>query len=357
MRIGIDARKIEDSGIGRYTENLIKNLINIDRYNEYVVYLPPDVIRKYDYPEERVTKVPESSGKYSITEHFSLAKKAEQSRLDIFHTPHYVLPYFLKTKSVVTIHDLIHLTDPSIGLFKKTYASAMVNSAVSKSEKIITVSEFSKKEIVRLTNVPSEKIIVTPNGGGADFKRPPDDELYPALQNFGIEHGYFLFIGSDRAHKNVMAVKKVMDIMGENARFVLAGRFLDETKKLFKSYGKRITFIGNVDKEKLEALYAGASALLFPSYMEGFGLPPLEAMACKTPVVASNTSSMPEVIGSAGILTNPDDAKAMAVALTRIKNDDAFRGDLIRKGIENCKKFSWKKMAEETLKVYESIVL
>lgn len=355
MKIGIDVRKIEDTGIGRYIENLVENLLKMDTRHEYFLFFSPESANRFDYPESKVTKIIETSGKYSFREHLSLSSKAKSAGLDLFHSPHYVLPMFLKTKSVVTIHDLIHIIDPAFGLAQRAYAKFMIRSAISKAEALITVSEHTKSNMVEILGAPENKIHVIPNGGGADFERTTDEKLGEILDSLGLKKGYYLFVGSDRPHKNLKAVERVLDLMNDDTRFVIAGRVLDENKKIFSRFGKRALFMGAMEKEELQALYSGAEALLFPSYLEGFGLPILEAMACKTPVVTSNRSSMPEVAGDAARLVDPDDAEAMAAALDKIRSDKVYRNDLVAKGLERIQLFSWESMAAKTLDIYEAV--
>ncbi|MBI4667366.1 MAG: glycosyltransferase family 4 protein [Nitrospinae bacterium] len=356
MRIGIDARKIYDTGIGRHISNLVDNLLEVDGGHHYVLFVTPEDFDRLAYPEERVTKIIEPAPKYSLKEHWTLARNADGQRLDIFHAPHYVLPYFMKTPAVVTVHDAIHVIDPSYGFAARTYARVMIGSAVKRARAVITVSQRTKEDLVELFEARGDKIRVIPNGGGGDFTRPPEPVIISTLSQMGIQPGYFLFVGSDRPHKNQKAVAEVLNRLDNSFRFAIAGRTRPEARKIFEKFGSRVTFVDFVDKTRMAALYSGAAALLFPSYHEGFGLPPLEAMACGTPVVASNRSSIPEVVGDAAVLVDPDDYESMAYQLREIAMDNRYRAELARKGHERVKIFSWRKMAEATLEVYEAAV-
>jgi glycosyltransferase involved in cell wall biosynthesis len=201
--------------------------------------------------------------------------------------------------------------------------------------------------------VPQEKIRVIHNGGGEGFSRADDGAVDKLLGESGIGRGYYLFVGSDRPHKNLEAVAETLNLLSGDESFVIAGRVRDEAKALFAQFGERVKFINrNLDKDEMAALYSGASALLFPSFHEGFGLPPLEAMACGTPVVASNASCMPEVLGDSAIMADPRDYRAMAEGLMRLKNDAGLRAGYISKGRERLRKFSWEQAARMTLEVY-----
>ncbi len=354
MRIGVDVRKIKDTGIGRHIDNLVKNLLLVDKSHHYVLFFAPGEEKEFYYPENRVTKVVEKAGKYSVWEHFSLPAKATEHKIDLFHSPHYTLPLRTKCRSVVTVHDLIHLQDDSLRCHRKAYAQWMIKKAVKKAGKVIVVSETTKKELMQRMNTPADKIRVVLNGGG-DFRKTADGELDEVLAKMNLSSGYFLFVGSDRPHKNLKAVANTMKLMGEVARFVIVGRVDD--KSLFDEVAGDVRFLNRLEKGEMEALYTGATALLFPSYLEGFGLPPLEAMACQSVVVASNRSSIPEVTGDAAILVDPDDYPAMAEALKKISLDQGFRKELVDKGRERIKQFSWEKAARETLRVYEEVMV
>jgi len=354
MRIGIDARKISDTGIGRYIESLVGGLLSVDPGNEYVLFMAPPDLDRYHYPAERVTKIPETAGKYSLREHWTLARKAAAARLDLFHAPHYTLPLFLKGPAVVTIHDIIHLLDPAVGGAARAYARWMIGSAVSRANITLTVSEHTKKNLVETLGAAPEKIIVVPNGGGSDFARPAEEEIDRALGALNLARGYFLFVGSDRPHKNLGAVAAVLGLMPPDTRFVVVGRVRARAKAAFAAFGDRVRFFDNVSKDTMAALYAGARALFFPSFHEGFGLPPLEAMACGAPVAASNRSAIPEVVGDAAALFDPRDARAMAGTLARIAEDESFCRELAARGGERVKLFSWEETARRTLACYQA---
>ena len=356
MRIGIDARKINDTGIGRYIENLVEWLLKVDSKNEYVLFLAAKDAGRLSFPESRVTKVIETAGKYSLKEHWALAAKAKELGLSLFHAPHYVLPLFMKTPSVVTVHDLIHLTGPGFHPAERAYARFMIGSAANRARRVITVSESTKNDMVSILGVPPEKISVILNGGGADFSRTSDEDIEGMLKQLGMAPGYFLFVGSDRPHKNLDAIPRVMDIMGDDCVFAIVGRVNDGKKAEFERFGGRTVFFYNLDKRHMQALYSGAQALLFPSTHEGFGLPPLEAMACGTPVVASDSSCIPEIVGDAAMLAAPTDYGKMAEGLLKLKNERLFRKEMVERGYERTHLFSWEKTAMMTLDVYRAAI-
>ena len=357
MRIGIDARKISDTGIGRYIENLALRLLETDENVSLILFMAQADIEKFNFPEGRVGKVLATAGKYSLSEHWAMGRLAGKGRVDLFHEPHFTLPLYLPCKSVVTIHDVIHLLDPQVGKAQKIYARWMIGSALKRADHVLTVSEHSKQNLVDIFSCDPEKITVTYNGAGNEFSPAGKEDMDKELSRFNLLPGYYIYVGSDRPHKNLKAVAAAMALTPEDARFVIVGRAGQEARAMFAPYGERVAFINHVGVKTLTALYTAATALYFPSYMEGFGLPPLEAMACRTPVVCSSSSVMPEVVGDAAALVHPDDAEEAARLLTLLKRDKAFRESLIQRGKERIKKFSWDKLAGETLEIYRKVLV
>ncbi len=356
MRIGIDVRKIDDTGIGRYIENLVENLLTLDEENEYVLFSSPEGLAKYNFPTGRVVEVIEASKKYSVSEHFTIPRKASKHQIDLFHSPHYVLPYFITQPSVVTIHDIIHLKDRTVGKFAKNYAHVMIGNAVRKSRRVLTVSQTTKNDLESYFNIDPVKIKVIHNGGGSDFHPTDTKELIAILEQMSIFVPYFLYVGSDRPHKNINAIASVMKHLDDKARFVIVGRVSEVVKQRFAKFGDNVLFFDNLGKPEMTALYTGASALLFPSYLEGFGLPPLEAMACNTPVVCSNRSCLPEIVGNASVLVDPDDHKTQAKELVRLVTNKPNRRRYVKLGQERVKLFSWLNTAKATMQCYKEAV-
>ncbi|MDH5510411.1 MAG: glycosyltransferase family 4 protein [Nitrospinota bacterium] len=353
MKIGIDARKIADTGIGRYIDSLIRALLEQERDHQYVLFLAPEHMEAYSFPRERVECVCAEVGKYSIREHWALGTMALRAGVALFHEPHFTLPLYTPCKKVVTVHDVIHLLDPKVGQLQKTYARWMISSALKRADQVITVSNHTKENLVAMFGADPERITVTYNAADSGFGPMSRDDIDKELGRLDIAQGYFLFVGSDRPHKNIQAVAKAMAVMRQDTRFVIVGRMASAARALFAPFDGRVTFINSAGKKTITALYAGARALFFPSYMEGFGLPPLEAMACGTPTVVSSRSSIPEVVGGAAELVDPDDTAGAAALLERLRDDDRFHTELAGKGMARAATFSWKETARKTLEVYE----
>jgi len=312
MRIGIDARKIADFGIGTYIRNLLRELVALG--DEYVAFAPADAALPPGV-EHVVVDAPH----YSIRELIAVGRAAGRARLDLFHAPHYVVP-FTKVPLVVTVHDLIHLRHPNP--LARLYARRMIGRAVRKARRVLTVSETVKREIEETFG--AKKVTVAPNGV---------DHLSANGQRSTAN--YFLYVGNDKPHKNVeLAVDAAARI---GASLVLAGAS-------FERFRGRARLAGFVSDAELAALYRGAIALVMPSREEGFGLPALEAMRCGTAVITSTAPALVEVTGDAALHVAPE-VGALAEAMSRMANDGALRASMIARGEARARDFTWKRCA------------
>jgi alpha-1,3-rhamnosyl/mannosyltransferase len=328
MRIGIDARKIGDFGIGTYIRGLLRELA-ADGNDTYVAFVPRRLAHLLPAGvEQAIVDAPH----YSIRELIVLGRAIERAKLDLFHAPHYVVP-FTSVPFIVTIHDLIHLRNPNP--IARMYARQMIGRAVRRSRRVLTVSEAVKRDIVNTFGCADDHVAVTPNGVGAPFS-----ELGPAA-----EGRYFLYVGNDKPHKNVDLLVDAFSTM-ERASLVLPGAAFDR----FKSR-ERVVVTGFVDDTELAALYRGAIALVMPSRDEGFGLPALEAMASGCAVITSNAPALVEITGDAALHVEPD-AAALAAAMARIASDESLRAALAARGIARAKQFTWTRCADLTRAAY-----
>jgi glycosyltransferase involved in cell wall biosynthesis len=262
---------------------------------------------------------------------------------DVYFSPGFNPPLWNTAPFVFTVYDLIHLRFAKDYSWKqRAYYRAVVRSALERASVVLTVSEFSKKEILNWGAVPETKVRVVGAGVG--------DEFNPEVDPLPLSHPYFLYVGNRKSHKNITRsleafAKAKFD---PEVRFVLSGEADRETAELVRSLrlSERVLFFGTASNEALPRLYRGAIALVFPSLFEGFGLPPLEAMACGTPVITSNTSSIPEVVGDAGIMLNPYAVDAWADEMERVLSDDRLRASMSARGLERAKLFSWDNSAQ-----------
>ena len=332
MRIGIDARKIADFGIGTYIRGLLQELAR-DTTNTYVAFAPRRLAHLIPSGvEHAVADAPH----YSMRELIILGRAIDRANLDLFHAPHYVVP-FTSVPFVVTIHDLIHLRNPNP--IARLYARQMIGRAVRRSRRVLTVSETVKREIVSTFGREDDHVLVTPNGVGAPFS-----ESGPAA-----EGRYFLYVGNDKPHKNIdVLVDAFASVSG--ASLVLTGAAFERFKPR-----ERVVVSGFVDDAKLASLYRGAIALVIPSREEGFGLPALEAMASGCAVITSNAAALVEITGDAALHVEPD-AASLAAAMARVASDESLRAALASRGIERAKQFTWTRCAELTRAAYLSSI-
>lgn len=322
MRVGIDARKLRDFGIGTYIRGLLRGLVELRTGDEYVAFAPKGA----ELPAG-VEHIVMDAPHYSIRELFAVGRAADRARLDVFHAPHYVVP-FTNVPVVVTIHDLIHLHQPVRNPLAKVYARVMLERAVHKARCVLTVSNAVKEQLEQ--ELGATDVRVTPNGV----------ELKPGVHASGSARDYFLYVGNDKPHKNVKTLVDAAKRAG--VRLVLAGAS-------FKEYGGR----GFVSNDELSELYANALALVMPSDEEGFGLPAAEAMAHGTAVITSRAPALVELTGDAALHVDARNADALAEAMRRVASDASLRAQLGAKGLERAREFTWKRCAEGTRKAYE----
>ena len=378
MNIGIDARWIfpRISGIGRVTEKLIQHLGEIDGENRYYLFFEREELKeKYRRRWERhlnLEPVLVPWPLFSPISQLAFPRFLRRFDLDVFHSPNYLLPLLLRgPRVVVTIHDLIPFKFPHFTpRAKKTrfhFAFRWVlRRCVRKADQVIAVSRRTRQDVMDCLGLKSEKIAVVYNGVN-DGYRPLDPEIVAPLlrEKFGLSGNYILFVGRFDPYKNVVglirAYQKFREETGADRKLVIAGHrdprypeALEEVKAL--GLFSEVVFLDGLDEDDLLYLYNGALVLAFPSFYEGFGLPPLEAMACGIPVICSDRGALPEVVGDAALMVDPDEEESIARALRRIHADRGLRGELKKKGLERAKKFSWRHTAEETLNVYKRLV-
>lgn len=371
MRIGIDARLYgpRNRGLGRYIQKLIEYLEKIDQKNQYIIFLSKANWQNYQPKNLNFKKVLAKYRWYSLKEQIFMPWKIRQQKLDLIHFPNYNVPILssLFTKSlIVTIHDLVNTRFPNQKastlnplLYKiKLWAYRLVIwLALKRAKKIITVSEFSKKEIVELFKVKPEKIVVTYEGKNGSINKPQATN-----RKIQTNNPYLLYVGAAYPHKNLENLLRAFKILItnyklKNHQLMLVGeedyfyqKLKNEVEKL--NLKERVIFPGYLDDQALNQVYQNAFLYISPSYYEGFGLPSLEALTQGVPVVASWTGASPEILGEAALYFNPYDVEDMAQAISKVINDKSLREDLIKKGFEQTKKFNWQKCAEETLRAY-----
>lgn len=371
MKIGIDARMYGPSftGIGRYTYELIRHMAVLDRANEYVVFLRKDAFEAFEPPAPNFRKVLADYPHYSLAEQIGFLRILNRERLDLMHFCHFNAPIFYRGPSVVTIHDLTlsYFPGKKMTSWIRRLAYQIVLWAITrKARRIIAVSQNTKDDLVRLLSVPESKIRVVYHGISPEFSKPSSISLGELGARFGLNKPYFLYTGVWRDHKNVVgllqAFRGLLDALGPNTQLAITGRpnpNYPEVPDTLQTLGLSVDAVltGLVSEEELRSLYQHALAYVFPSFYEGFGFPPLEAMASGVPVAASNTSSIPEICGEGNALyfdpRNPDEIRE---AMRKLATDPELRKTLSERGREHARRFDWGQMAKATLDVYDEAV-
>ena len=386
MRIGIDARFLTHPQLGgfkTYTENLIAALAEVDHDNQYFLYL--------DREPDQFTKIPDQQNfTYRVVpvvlpflgmvwrEQISLPRWAVKDNLDLFHSPCLSSPLIIGCAAIVTIHDVIWHS-PKIFTGNKAkpksakrtlqdwYYRIVPDLAARNAHTIITVSETSKKDIVHILGVPSEKIHVTYEAASGEFRKICDQKQIAAIrEKYYLTEEYILAIGSADPRKNIHTLLEAYALLpaAVRARYQLVivwnhGYLASSIDQEVEAAGlcDRVNFLEWVSNDDLVLLYNAAALFAFPSRYEGFGLPLLEAMACGTPIVAANNSSIPEIADKASLLTEADDAHALAETISLALNDESLRTELIAKGFKRAEFFSWNNCALQTIDVYKQAFL
>lgn len=370
MKIVIDGRLWAETGPGRYIRNLVTELQKIDSQNEYFLLLLKKDFDKVGL-DGNFKKVLADFPWYSVAEQIKLPKILKSINPDLVHFPHFNVPIFYKGKYVVTIHDLIHhhfqmkratTRNPLVYQLKRIGYGRIFSHAVKTSEKIIVPSDFVKQQLIKEYKLDKSKITVTYEGADESLidlaKQDSPSNFSKLVQKFSIQKPYIFYVGNAHPHKNLLRLVNAFTKLREShsdLSLVLSGPdhyFWQQLKKEVNTKG--IIFTGFVTDRELVSLYKNAAVYVMPSLEEGFGIPLLEAMACECPVVSSIAGSLKEVGGEAVIYFDPENENDMVEKISKVLDDKKIRESLIKKGEQRYKEFSWKKMAKETLQIYEN---
>ncbi len=381
MKIGIDARmygpKVGGGGLGRYVEQLITELQSIDQENHYVVFLKKENFEACHITNPNFEKRLANVHWYTLDEQRILPKIIDQEKLDLVHFPHWNVPLLLHTPFVVTIHDLILLDDPSsakaTSLGSIAYAvkrlgyKAVLQKAISRSEKIITVSKATEFSILKhFPKVDAKKIQVVYEGviGLDRGERGKRTLLRQASEGQEGKENFILYIGNSYPHKNLQTLLEAFQIFRQiepEAKLVMAGHkdlFSDRIEAFAKTLdfpADSIEFIRDPEDKVIADLYTNAKIYVFPSKLEGFGLPGLEAMSMGVPVIAARAGSLPEILGDAAVYFDPHRVEDLTHTIQNLWNSESQQNELITKGFEQVKKYSWQKMAKEIKTIYQDV--
>ena len=382
LRIVIDVRRINDFGIGTYIRNLLHGLASLDRENSYVL-----VTLRRDEPELAGLPPNFTTAVYARTDtdwlnHVAFYFFLKKLTPDLIHVPLNVVPMLMPRPYVVTIHDMGSFLFHQRGPMRRDFRLFLFRRGMLRAERVIAVSAATRRDIVNLLGIPAQRISLIFEAPDPRFLRESADGQLPGspasvtpqqqqiLERYQVHYPFILYAGSVRPQKNIPRLVEAFAVLRgdlenhplyKDLRLIIIGdeisRYPSVRRAVIKTRVEEVVrFLGFVPVETLRVFFEAASAFVFPSLYEGFGLPPLEAMASGTPVVTSNVSSLPEVVGEAAMLVNPENVFDIARGIREVLLDDDLRADLIRKGHRQARRFSWAQTARQVLDIYQEVV-
>lgn len=372
MKIGIDVRVLMDnyySGVSIFTLNLLNNLLKIDKSNTYHFFCNSFRRKNINLPNKNIVQTfyPNKIFNYLMQKYLAWPKLDKVlGDPDIFYSPHINFSSISKsTKKIMTIHDLSFLRYPDFFNARKNFWHKAINISknIKNFDKIIAVSENTKNDIVELLGVDEQKIEVVYPGISCDLLSENDFSSDFLSKNYNIDRSYILYLGTIEPRKNIVNLIKAYNLLrdsGFEILLVLVGSWGWKTKDIrmeweSSKYKNDIRFIGYIPENEKKPFYSGASLFVYPSFYEGFGFPPLEAMYFSIPVIAGNTSSLPEVLNDSALLINPDDFKDLFEAMRAVLSDNRLKENLMEKAKKRLDFFSWNKTAENYLRIFKEV--
>jgi len=377
MKIGIDIRTLMDerySGVSEFTLNLILNILKLDHQNEYRLFYnsAKDIehrLPKFGQPNVCIIRrrFPNKIFNYILQKFLSYPKVDRLLEADVFFSPHMnFLALSGKGVSILAVHDLSFLVNPEYFSRRKNIWHRMLNlkKLVNKYDKIVAVSENTKEDVIRFFNVSSDKVEVIYPGIGGEFTyiERGDEQLAKIKIKYGLPENFILFLGTIEPRKNILAIIKSFEQLIERNKnleeyvLVIAGGDGWKNDDIYRAweesaYKQKIKFLGYVDKNDKVYLYNSAKIFIYPSFYEGFGFPPLEAMACGLPVIVSYSSSLPEICGDACLMINPCDVNELSLAMEELILKEKVYGIYKERGLEQAKKFNWQRTAKSYIEI------
>lgn len=370
LRIAIDATAVlpQPTGAGNYTLNLVRALPRVDPTSQYFVFVTSQNAELLGVEAPNLTPVRvrcASRPARLVWEQTGLPLLVRRLGVDVLHSPHYTMPVAKPCRSVVTFCDMTFALMPELHrTWHRRFFPTMMRWSARHADRLIAISESTRQDVMRLLDVPADRIVAIPLAGSPVFCVLPRAEIAAVCGRHGlVPGGYLCYVGVLEPRKDVPTlIDAYARIAGAfpDVPLAIVGRNGWMYESIFRrveehGIGNRVRFLGHVAQEELIGLYNGARAFVYPSRYEGFGLPILEAMQCGAPVVTTTVSSMPEVAGDAALLVPPSDAAALAGALERLLSDDALARDLSARGVARAATFSWERCAADTARVYQSI--
>jgi len=366
LSVALDARVLRYTGIGSHLQGLLTEYLRDPSSGRFLLFGDPQELAPF-LADARFTCWPLAPQMYSLPGQLRLSLALRQSSARVCHVPHVMAPWFCRQPLVVTIHDLIYRLFPEElpSRSHRLFYATMLRLAARRADRIVAVSAHTQQDVIRLLGVPPAKISVIPNGVGEQFRPVQDpDARRRVCARYGLERPFLLYVGLQKPHKNVAGLVRmfaqVQARTGRRYQLALVGRADPRYTHLRAEMSRQgvereVVLTGYVPEEDLPTLYSAAAAFAFPSFYEGFGLPPLEAMACGTPVVASNVASLPEVLGDAAWLLDPRAEEAFAEALVRVLEDREVREELRTRGLAQAAQFTWRASAQRTVAIYREL--
>lgn len=372
LRIIIDVRRINDFGVGTYIRNLIQGLAALDRENTYVlVALRPDEPDLAGLPPNFITVVygrPDTDWLNQFSFYFFL----KELKPDLIHLPMNIVPLLMPRPYVVTIHDMSSLLFTERWHLRRSIRLFLFRRGLLRAEQVIAVSVATRRDVENLLNIPAERIrqiYDAPDERFARLNADPAEEMAERqriLERYQINYPFVLYAGAVRPQKNIPRLVEAFAVLRgdlenhpvyKDLRLIIIGDEISKYPSVRRAVIKTrvedvVRFLGFVPLDALRVFFGAASVFAFPSLYEGFGLPPLEAMISGTPVVTSNVSSLPEVVGNAAVMVNPENVFDIARGLREVLVDESLRAELIRKGYQQARRFSWSQTARQVLEIY-----
>lgn len=364
MKIGVDVRELagKKAGIGWYVFHVLKNILELDTKNNYTLYSDSEI----DFPahDNAAIKIIAKGG---LGWHYAVTKEMLKDKIDLYWAPTSpIVPALTKVRTIMTIHDMTTFLFPGKHELKGRVINKLyLKKALKKTTKVLAISESTKRDLQKIFPVPDAKIAITYPGYDESFKPLPESEVKAARDKYKLDKEYILCVGTLEPRKNIGGLIESYNLLTDEVKekydLVLVGKKGWLYDEIFKRVAdlklqEYIKFLDYVDFADLPAIYNGAEIFVYPSLYEGFGLPPLEAMACGKAVITSNVSSLPEVVGDAAILIDPKNTISLADEIANLLNDLKKIIELEQKSLVQAQKFSWKKTAEKTLEAFKKAV-
>lgn len=366
MHVLIDARMVtaKNYGIGRYVYNLIEKLIEIDKSNQYALIINDDYLLELTRNADNFALIKAKASWLSLAEQIEIPRIINNVKPDLYHAASWSVPFSQTCPVVATIYDLIHMIFPEHYSFvHRIYYNIFLPLVIKKVKRIITISESSRRDINKYFGYPMERIDIAFPAVAEQFTPIKDKQLISDFRSKrGLNKKIILYVGNRKKHKNIEGLVGAYALLSDEIRsqyeIVMPGDMDNELKEMADQLDIRqnIHCLTNVSDAELPLLYNSADIFVFPTLYEGFGMPPLEAMACGIPVITSNVASIPEVVGDAAIMVDPKNVKSLTDALIKLIENDKLRQEMKEKGLARARHFTWEDCAKRTLKTYMEAV-